>query len=58
MLASRLGAFAVDLLKDGVSGCAVGIENNRLIETKFDKIFEEEHQIDRALYKLSQELSI
>lgn len=58
VLASRLGAFAVDLLKDGISGCAVGIENNRLIATKFDKIFEEKHQIDRALYKLSQELSI
>lgn len=58
VLASRLGAFAVDLLKDGVSGCAVGIENNRLTETSFDKVFAEDHQIDRALYKLSQELSI
>lgn len=58
VLASRLGAFAVDLLKDGVSGCAVGIENNKLVETKFDKIFDERHQVDRALYKLSQELSI
>ncbi|CAM4163405.1 6-phosphofructokinase [Lacicoccus alkaliphilus] len=58
VLASRLGAFAVDLLKDGVSGCAVGIENNRLTETSFDEVFAEDHQIDRVLYKLSQELSI
>src|SRR5699024_6498432 len=57
-LASRLGALAVDLLKGGISGCAAGIENHKLVATKFDKVCDERHQIDRALYKLSQELSI
>ncbi|MFB9859738.1 6-phosphofructokinase [Salinicoccus siamensis] len=58
VLASRLGAFAVDLLLDGVHGKAVGTENNKLSATRFDKVFEESHMIDEGLYRLSRELSI
>lgn len=58
VLASRFGAFAVDLLKDDISGYAVGIENNRMAKTTFDQVFQEEHLIDENLYQLSKELSI
>src|SRR5699024_12730868 len=58
VLASRLGSFAVELLLEGVSGHAVGIENNSLSRTSFDQVFEEHHKIDERLYRLSQELSI
>lgn len=58
VLASRLGAFAVDLLQSDISGYAVGIENNRMAKTTFDDVFQEEHVIDNNLYKLSKELSI
>ncbi|AKG74242.1 6-phosphofructokinase [Salinicoccus halodurans] len=58
VLASRLGAYAVELLLEGVSGHAVGIENNSLSKTSFDKVFEEHHKIDEGLFRLSKELSI
>ncbi len=58
VLASRLGAYAVELLLEGLSGYAVGIENNSLSKTSFDQVFEEHHKIDEGLFRLSQELSI
>lgn len=58
VLASRLGAFAVDLLKEGISGYAVGLERNELVKTTFDKVFQDKHHIEEGLYELSQELSI
>ncbi|CAM2966588.1 6-phosphofructokinase [Salinicoccus roseus] len=58
VLASRLGAYAVELLLNDIHGHAVGIENNRMTKTSFDKVFEETHKIDEGLYRLSRELSI
>lgn len=58
VLASRLGALAVELLINDVSGHAVGLENNSLSKTSFDEVFEEQHKIDEGLFRLSQELSI
>ncbi|KHF39895.1 6-phosphofructokinase [Halalkalibacter okhensis] len=58
VLASRLGAHAVDLLLKGKSGLAVGIENNQLCSTSFDEIFSKPHEIDTKMYELSSQLSI
>lgn len=58
VLASRLGAYAVELLINGISGHAVGIENNSLSKTSFDQVFEGNHKIDEGLFRLSKELSI
>lgn len=58
VLASRLGAYAVELLSENVSGYAVGIMNNELNKTEFEKVFEDQHVIDEKLYRLSKELSI
>jgi 6-phosphofructokinase 1 len=37
LLASRMGAYAVDLLEQGVYGCAVGIRHNELYHMPFDE---------------------
>lgn len=58
VLASRLGGFAVELLMKDETGLAVGIQKNELTKTTFDDIFVGEHQIDRKMYDLSDELSI
>ncbi|MFC0560042.1 6-phosphofructokinase [Halalkalibacter alkalisediminis] len=58
VLASRLGAYAVDLLLDGKSGIAVGLEKNQLVHYPFDEIFQKPHQIDKQVYELSAQLSI
>lgn len=58
VLASRLGAFAVELITSGESGYAVGIMNNDLVKTEFDQVFKEVEAYDERLYKLSRELSI
>ncbi|MED3622721.1 6-phosphofructokinase [Neobacillus thermocopriae] len=58
VLASRLGARAVELLIEGKGGRAVGIENNRLVDYDIIEALSKEHKLDLQLYKLSQELSI
>ncbi|MCU7558350.1 6-phosphofructokinase [Macrococcus capreoli] len=58
VLASRLGGYAVELLMNGETGLAVGIQNNKLSKTSFDDIFSATHTIDEQMYALSNELSI
>lgn len=58
VLASRLGAFAVELLIAGKGGRAVGIENNHVIDHDFKEIFDTKHTVDLDIYRLSKELSI
>ncbi|HLR68444.1 6-phosphofructokinase [Virgibacillus alimentarius] len=58
VLASRLGAQAVDLLLSGKAGLMVGLENNNLVHHNILRILEEEHMINFDMYQLSKELSI
>ena len=59
VLASRLGGYAVELLKQGETAKGVGIKNNRLTSTPFDEIFgESDHQFNANIYQLAKELSI
>lgn len=58
VLASRLGARAVELLIDGKGGRAVGIENNQVVDHDIVEILDRKHKLDLELFKLSQELSI
>ncbi|SDD39536.1 6-phosphofructokinase 1 [Terribacillus halophilus] len=58
VLASRLGAQAVDLLLEGKSGRMVGIQNNKLVDHDILEILDRKHEIDLDMYRLSQELSI
>jgi 6-phosphofructokinase 1 len=58
VLASRLGAKAVELLIEGKGGRAVGIESNLLVDYDIIEILAREHTIDLKLFNLSKELSI
>lgn len=58
VLASRLGAKAVELLVKGEKGRMVGIKNNRLHDIALDDALHQTHRVDSEMYKLSQELSI
>ncbi|MEH7114633.1 6-phosphofructokinase [Neobacillus niacini] len=58
VLASRLGARAVELLIEGKGGRAVGIEKNTLVDYDIVEALERKHKLDLELVKLSKELSI
>jgi 6-phosphofructokinase 1 len=58
VLASRLGARAVELLLEGKGGRAVGIKNNRLVDYDIIEALKQKHTVDLNMYQLSQELSI
>ncbi|WLR46038.1 6-phosphofructokinase [Halobacillus litoralis] len=58
VLASRLGAYAVDLLLNGHAGRMVGIQQNKLVDHDIVEILNRKHEIDFDMYRLSKELSI
>ncbi|WP_456273774.1 6-phosphofructokinase [Bacillus sp. AK031] len=58
VLASRLGSHAVNLLRAGKGGRAVGIEKNELVDYDIIEALAKEHVLDLSMYKLSKELSI
>lgn len=58
VLASRLGARAVELLIEGKGGRAVGIEKNQLVDYDIIEALDKKHRLDLDLFKLSKELSI
>lgn len=58
VLASRLGAKAVDLLLSGKEGRMVGIQNNKLVDHNILEVLTKEHMIDQEMYSLANELSI
>ncbi|MDZ5783788.1 6-phosphofructokinase [Marinococcus luteus] len=58
VLASRLGARAVELLLNGKEGRMVGIEKNEIVDKAIPEVLKQKHQVDSGMYKLSQELSI
>ncbi len=58
VLASRLGAHAVDLLLHKKGGRAVGIVNNKIVDYDIAEVFKHEHTIDKDLFELSKILSI
>ncbi|WEV45728.1 6-phosphofructokinase [Streptococcaceae bacterium ESL0687] len=58
VLASRMGAYAVDLLKEDKGGLAIGVDGDTLVARDIiDTLTNHKHQADKALYKLSQEIS-
>jgi 6-phosphofructokinase 1 len=58
VLASRLGAEAVDLLLKGEAGKMVGIQNNKIVSHKIGEILSVRHELDQKLIQLAKELSI
>ncbi len=58
VLASRLGARAVELLLDHKGGRAVGVSNKMVIDDDITEILNQSHSVELDLLKLSKELSI
>jgi 6-phosphofructokinase 1 len=58
VLASRLGAKAVELLLEGQAGKMVGIEKNALVSHDIEEALAKKHAVDQEMYQLSKELSI
>ena len=52
MLATQLGAHAVDLLKEDRGGLAVGIRGTKLVEVPFEDVQKGEHAADAGLMDL------
>lgn len=52
VLATRLGVFAVDLLKDGVFNVVVGIKDNKLVYYNFEEAFNMPKKEYANLYRL------
>ncbi|TCS83582.1 6-phosphofructokinase [Tepidibacillus fermentans] len=58
VLASRLGAEAVELLLKNQSGKMVGIKNNQIISLGIDEALMQKHTVDLSLYQLASILAI
>ncbi|MBO8171867.1 MAG: 6-phosphofructokinase [Bacillaceae bacterium] len=57
-LASRLGAFAVDLLFEGKTSSMVGLVSNQVRETDLAEVLSQRHKLDLDIYQLSRTLSM
>ena len=57
VLASRLGVKAVELLLDGKTNLMVGLENNKVQTTDFEKAVKGHHDINRELLRVSDIMS-
>lgn len=58
VLASRLGAAAVDLLMAGKDSRIVGLKNSELTHLDIIDVLSKKHTINESIYQLSKELSI
>jgi 6-phosphofructokinase 1 len=58
VLASKLGAAAVELLKDGVSNVMVGEVHGKIESTPLEAIWTHKDEVDISLCKLAEMLSI
>lgn len=58
ILGSRMGSYAVDLLREGIDGCAVGIKGNEMIHVPFDEVLTMKKDYDKGIYELARILAI
>lgn len=56
LLATRLGAAAVDLLHEGQSGVMVGLIGNKVVNTPIPEVVAGKKKIDLSLYELAKAL--
>jgi len=57
VLASRMGSYAVDLLKEGLGGRCVGIVENRLHHFDIIEALAHPREFDESVYQLTRKLS-
>lgn len=57
VLASKMGAYAVDLLLEGKGGIAVGMLENKLTYHNMLDLFDGKHKPDMSLFELNESMS-
>lgn len=57
VLATKMGAYAVELLMQDKGGLAIGIENNKLTTHPMEKIFGDKHHPEMSLYDLNKKFN-
>ncbi len=57
LLASRLGAAAVQALIDGKNGVMLGLQSNGIASMSFDEVLQNKKELDLSLYELANTLS-
>ncbi len=57
LLAARLGKYAVDLLKEGVTGVAVGVKDNKLVNTSIEKALAMVNEPNAELFDVVNKIS-
>ena len=58
VIASQFGSRAVEVLKEGRGGVAVGMQNHQVVDYDLQEVFTGTEHVDLGMYKLSKELSI
>ncbi|MEW9670297.1 6-phosphofructokinase [Ammoniphilus sp. 3BR4] len=58
MMASQMGAKAVDLLIEGLKGVMVGLKGGQLVHAPFLEAAKDKHTLDMSKYHLARSLSI
>lgn len=58
VLASRMGAAAVDLILEGKANQMVAIQNNEIRGIPFEEAFKQKHRLDLSMYQLAGILAI
>lgn len=53
VLASKMGAYAVELLMNGKSARCIGISKNELVHDDIISALEQEHEVDQKMYQLA-----
>lgn len=56
ILAGRMGAYAVDLLSQGISGVAVGIQNSKMVHYTFDEVLSTPNESMQDIYDLAAKI--
>lgn len=57
LIASRMGAKAVDLLAGGISNVMVGVKGNDMVYTDIETVLDKKKEIDFDLYNLARDLA-
>lgn len=57
LLASRMGAKAVDLLLEGKSGLVLGIHGDTIVANPAEEVVSKQKEIDRELYEMAEDLA-
>ena len=57
VLASRMGAKAIEVLIEGKTSRVIGIKDNKIIDQDIDEALDVESTFDQELYNIAQVLS-